>query len=180
MQRGEEEGKGSQGRGSKRWVPHRGQVPAMAVRAGLRDRNKTLCPGRAGERRRETWVSRVIPACGWQAPALLSSEATSPSPLATRPSASPRLTAAKTLPTSCLFPDQGLREGPAVPSIQEGQRKLTPTWSREGRPQAPGAPLMGLHHHLGAGQRPSLRPETKGQMEQPTLAQPPSLSQERS
>lgn len=51
MQRGEEEGKGSQGRGSKRQVPHRGQVPAMAVRARFRDKNKTLSPGRAGEKR---------------------------------------------------------------------------------------------------------------------------------
>ena len=50
-QRGEEEGKGSQGRGSKRRAPHRGQVPATAVRAGLRDKNKTLSPGRAGGKR---------------------------------------------------------------------------------------------------------------------------------
>jgi hypothetical protein len=42
------------------------------VRAGLRNKNKTLCPGRAGERRREAWVIRVIPARGWQAPAPLS------------------------------------------------------------------------------------------------------------
>lgn len=71
-QRREEEGKGGQGRGSKRWVPHKGQVPAIGVRAGLRNKNKTLCPGRAGERRREAWVIRVIPARGWQAPAPLS------------------------------------------------------------------------------------------------------------
>lgn len=51
-QRREEEGKGGQGRGSKRWVPHKGQVPAIGVRAGLRNKNKTLCPGKG--RRKET------------------------------------------------------------------------------------------------------------------------------
>lgn len=116
------------------------------------------------ERRAETWVIRVIPARGWQAPALLSSEATSPllwpqAPTQPPPSPPPRL--AHILPPFLTRASGGA----CCTGIQEGQRKLT--WSREGRPQAPGAPLMGLHHHLGTGQRPSLRPG-----DQPTLPSP--------
>ena len=132
--------KGGQGRGSERWVPHRGQVPAIGVRAGLRDKNKTLCPGRAGERRREAWVIRVIPARGWQAPAPRPKKPPAPLPWLQAPQPAPASPPPRLCPHPASFLTRASGRGLLYPVSRKARESSPPPGAGKGGHRPLGLP----------------------------------------